>query len=76
MEALNIRTLSILSNQPTTQPAYQPKSEKYFAIFQPIWLKFGMEFLHGKTQYLYVIYLRLSIFTSQTNLPPNQLTGP
>ena len=28
MEELNICTLFILSNQPTTQPAYQPKSEK------------------------------------------------
>ena len=45
MEELNIYTLFILSNQPTTQPAYQPKSEKCanFGIFQPIWLKFGME---------------------------------
>ena len=28
MELLNIRTLFILSNQPATQSAYQPKSEK------------------------------------------------
>ena len=48
-----------------------------FGIFQPIWLKFGMESLNGRTQHMYVIYLRLSILTSQTNLPvpPNQLTG-
>ena len=28
MEELNICALFILSNQPTTQPAYQPKNEK------------------------------------------------
>ena len=28
MEELNICALFILSNQPTTQPAYQPKSDK------------------------------------------------
>ena len=29
MEELNLCTLYILSNQPTSQPAYQPKSEKH-----------------------------------------------
>ena len=121
MEELNICTLSILSNQPTTQPAYQPKSEKCaylwcfsinlveiwygvskwknstyahylpcqttlppnqptslkvknvhnFAIFQPIWLKFGMESLNGMTQHVYVIHMHLSMPTGQTGLPPN-----
>ena len=63
---------SLPPNQPTS---LKVKNAHNFAIFQPIWLKFGMEFLHGKTQHLFVIYLRLSILTSQTNLPPNQLTG-
>ena len=33
-------------NQPTTQPAYRPKSGKlaYFDIFQPIWLKLNLEY--------------------------------
>ena len=54
MEELNICTLFILSNQPTTQPAYQPTSLKVknvynFAIFQPIYLKFGMETQNRRT---------------------------
>ena len=61
MEELNICTLFVLSNQPTTQPAYQPTSLKVknvhiFGIFQPILLKFDMESLNGRTQYMYVIY--------------------
>ena len=44
-------------------------------IFQPIWLKLGMESLNVRTQHMYVIYLCLSMLTGQTNLPPNQLTG-
>ena len=79
MESLNGRTQHMHTIFPV-KPAYHPTSLKVknaynFAIFQPIWLKFGMEFLYGKTQHMYVIYLRLSILTSQTNLPPNQLTG-
>ena len=37
MAEINICTLFILSNQPTTQPAYQPKSEKcaYLWHFSP-----------------------------------------
>ena len=71
MEELNICKLFILLNQPTTQPAYQPKVKNAhnFAIFQPIWLKFGLEFLHGKTQYMYVIFLSLSILSSQLVKP-------
>ena len=113
MEELNICALFILSNQPTTQPAYQPKSDKYaylwrfstnlveiwygvskwkdsthicdflmvehanrpnqptpqpayrpksknlhkLNIFQPNWLKLGMESLNGRTQHTHTIYL-------------------
>ena len=34
MEELNICALFILSNQPTTQPAYQPKSDKYAYLWR------------------------------------------
>ena len=44
-------------------------------IFQPIWLKLGMESLNGWTQHMYVIYMHLSMLTGQTNLPPNQPNG-
>ena len=61
--------LSMLTGQ-TDLPPNQPTSLKVknshnFAIFQLIWLKIGLEFLHGKTQYMYVIFLRLSILSSQ-----------
>ena len=76
MEELNICTLFILSNQRTTQPAYQPKNEKVhiFGIFQPILLKFGVESPNGRTHHTYVIYMHLSMLTGQTDLPPNQPT--
>ena len=58
------------------KPAYHPtvKNAHNFAIFQPIWLKFGMESLNGRTQHMYVIYMHLSMLTGQTDLPPNQPT--
>ena len=64
----------------TSLPPNQPTNQKVinvhiFGVFQPIWLKFGMESLNGRTQHMYVIYLCLSMLTGQTNLPPNQLTG-
>ena len=37
-------------------------------------VEIGMESLNGRTQHMYVMYLRLSMLTSQTDLPPNQLT--
>ena len=59
-------------NQPT---GLKVKNLHNFGIFQPIWLKFGMESLNGRTQHMYVIYMHLSMLTGQTDLPPNQLTG-
>ena len=46
-------------NQPTTQPAYRPKSKNLHKldIFQPNWLKLGMESLNGRTQQTHTIYL-------------------
>ena len=46
-------------NQPTTQPAYWPKSKNLhkFDIFQPNWLKHGMESLNVRTQHTHTIYL-------------------
>ena len=60
-------------NQPTN---LKVKNLHNFGIFQPIWLKFGMESLNGRTQHVYVIYMHLSMLTGQTDLPPNQPTGP
>ena len=51
------------------------KNVHNLGIFQPIWLKFGMESLNGMTQHVYVIHMHLSMPTGQTGLPPNQLTG-
>ena len=52
------------------------KNVHNFGIFQPIWLKFGMESLNGRPQHMYMIYMHLSMLTGQTDLPPNQPTGP
>ena len=71
--------LSMLTDQ-TSLPPNQPTGLKVknmynFGIFQPIWMKFGMESLNGRTQHMYVIYMHLSMLTDQTGLPPNQPTG-
>jgi len=63
---------SLPPNQPTS---LKVKNVHIFGVFQPIRLNFGMESLNGRTQHMYVIYLCLSMPTSQTHLPPNQLTG-
>ena len=63
----------LLPNQPTS---LKVKNVHNFGICQPIWLKFGMESLNGRTQHVYVIYMHLSMLTGQTDLPPNQPTGP
>ena len=52
--------LSMLTDQ-TGLPSNQPTSLKVenlhnFDIFQPIWLKLGMEFLNGRTQHIHTIY--------------------
>ena len=77
MEELNICTLFILSNQPTTQPAYRPKSENLpnFDIFQPIWLKLVIESLNGGTQHMHTINSVKPAY-HPSSLPPNQLTSP
>ena len=51
------------------------KNVHNLGIFQPIWLKFGMESLNGMTQHVYVIHMHLSMPTGQTGLPPNQPIG-
>merc|ERR1712142_966750 len=71
--------LSMLTGQ-TSLPPNQPtglkvKNVHNFSIFQPIWLKFGIESLNGRTQHMYMIYMHLSMLTGQTNLPPNEPTG-
>ena len=51
------------------------KNAHNLGIFQPIWLKLGMQSLNGMTQHVYVIHMHLSVPTGQTSLPPNQPTG-
>ena len=63
---------SLPTNQPTS---LKIKNVHNFGIFQPIWLKFGMESLNRGTQRMYAIYMHLNMLTGQTDLPPNQLTG-
>ena len=68
--------LSCQTSLPLNQPtSLKVKNVHIFGVFQPIRLNFGMESLNGRTQHMYVIYLCLSMPTSQTHLPPNQLTG-
>ena len=87
MQSLNGRTqhmylickdFSMLTGQ-TGLPPNQPTSLKVknvhnFGIFLPIWLKFGMQSLNGGTQHMYLNFKDFSMLTSQTDLPPNQLT--
>ena len=61
----------LLPNQPTS---LKVKNVHNFGIFQPIWLKLGMQSLIGRT-HMYVIYKDFTMVTSQTSLPPNQPTG-
>merc|ERR1719402_635087 len=85
MESLNDKTKPMHAIYPV-KPAYHPnqpnqptglkvKNVHNFGIFQPIWLKFGMESLNGRPQHMYMIYMHLSMLTGQTDLPPNQPTG-
>ena len=71
--------LSMLTGQTNLPPnqltGLKVKNVHNFGIFQPIWLKFGIESLNGRTQHMYVIYMHLSMLTGQTDLPPNQPTG-
>ena len=59
-------------NQPTS---LKVKNVHNFGIFQPIWLKLGMQSLSGRTQHMYLICKAFSVLTGQTGLPPNQPTG-
>ena len=43
---------SLAPNQPT---GLKVKNVHNFGIFQPTWLKLGMQFLNGSTQHMYVI---------------------
>ena len=69
---------SILTDQ-TGLPPNQPTSLKEknvhdFGIFQPVWLKLGMESLNKRTQHMLVIHKAFSMLNRQTVLPPNQPT--
>ena len=57
MEELNICTLFIQTSLPPNQlTGLKAKNLHKLDIFQPIWLKFGMESLNGKTQHMHTIY--------------------
>ena len=76
---LNCKGFSMLTGQ-TSLPPNQPTSLKVnnvhnFGIFQPIWLKLGMQSLNGRTQHMYLICTDFSMLTGQTGLPPNQPTS-
>ena len=54
------KDFSMLTGQ-TSLPPYQPASLRMknvhnLGIFQPIWLKPGMESLNGRTQHMHIIY--------------------
>ena len=71
----NPQTLRI-GRDPQKRATKRPlRDSQIRVIFSPIWLKFGMESLNGRTQQMYVIYMHLSMLTGQTDLPPNQPTG-
>ena len=73
---LNCKDFSMLTSLPPNQPtSLKVKNVHNFGIFQPIWLKLGMQSLIGRTHHMYVIYKDFSMVTSQTSLPPNQPTG-
>ena len=72
MKELNICTLVIMSNQPTS---LKVKNVHNLAIFQPICLKLGMLTQNGRIQHMFDLYA-LSMLAGQTSLPPNQPTGP
>ena len=76
---LNCKVFSMLTGQ-TSLPPNSPTSLKVknvhnFGIFQPIWLKLGMQSLNGRTQHMYLNCKDFSMLTSQTSLPPNQPTS-
>ena len=55
-------------NQPTS---LKVKNVQIFGIFQPIWLKLGMQSLNGRTQHMNLIYKDFSMLTG---LPASQPT--
>ena len=70
MGELNICTLFILSNQPTTQLAYQPKSEKPALLWH--FSTDLVETRYGVSKWKNSTYAHYS--SCQTSLPPNQTT--
>ena len=71
--------LSVLTGQTGLQPnqltSLTVKNVRNIGIFQPIFLKFGMESLHRRIQHVYVIYMHLSMLNGQTGLSPSQPTS-
>ena len=57
-----------------TPTSFKVKNMHNFAIFQSIWLKFGMESLNGMTQHVYVIHMHLSMLPGHKGLPSTDQT--
>ena len=66
IESLNERTQHVHTiytvkpsdhpNQPNQPTGLKMKNMYNFEIFQPIWLKLGIESLNGRTQHMHTIY--------------------
>ena len=64
----------MLTSLPPTQPTgLKVKNVHNLGIFQPIWLKLGMEYLNGRTQHMFLIRIDFSMLNGQTGLPPTSL---
>ena len=80
MESLNRKTqhmfaiyrdFSMLTSLPPTQPTNLKVDNVHnLSIFQPTWLKLGMESLNGRIQHMFVIYKAFSMLNDRTGLPP------
>ena len=73
---LNCKDFRMLTGQtglpPNPPTSLKVKNVHNFGIFQPIWLKFGMQSLNGRTQHMYLNCKDFSMLTGQTGLPAYQ----
>ena len=65
------RDFSMLTSLlPTQRTCFKVENVCGKGIFQPIWLKLGMESLNRRTQHMFVIYKAFSMLNDRTGLPP------
>ena len=61
----DFRMLTDQTSLPPNQPTgLKVKNVHYFGIFQPIWMKIGMQSLNGRTHHVYVIYKDFSMLVA------------